>query len=209
MSRTLKSESYNIKDIITPSNQALNWKIEKEKCALLIHDMQRYFVHALPDKPALNVINSIVKILRWAKDNNIPVFYSAQPGRMTVEQRGLLADLWGAGMRTTGNDRKIIDEISPNPEDVILTKWRYSVFYKSDLADRLRERQCDSLIITGIYASVGIQATAIDAFSHDIRPFIVTDAIADFTQAGHQNAVNYMADNCAQVMTSADVVNYE
>ncbi|MDE1479729.1 isochorismatase family protein [Xenorhabdus bovienii] len=209
MSRTLKSEYYTIESINIPSNQPLNWKIKKENCALLIHDMQRYFVHTLPDKSAINLISSIVKILRWARDNRIPIFYSAQPGRMTIEQRGLLADLWGPGMRTTEDDRRIIDELSPNPEDVILTKWRYSAFYQSDLADRLRGRQCDSLIITGLYTSVGIQATAIDAFSHDIRPFVVADAIADFTQAGHQNAVDYMADNCAQVLTSADVVDYE
>ncbi|KAA1195709.1 isochorismatase family protein [Photorhabdus heterorhabditis] len=209
MSRTLKSESYNIEEINIPSNQPLNWKIKKEKCALLIHDMQSYFVHALPDKPAINLINSTVKILCWARDHCIPVFYSAQPGRMTIEQRGLLADLWGPGMRTTGDDRRIIDELFPNPEDVILTKWRYSAFYQSDLVDRLRERQCDSLIITGIYASVGIQSTVIDAFSHDIRPFVVADAIADFTQLGHQNAVDYMADNCARILISADVVNYE
>ncbi|AYA39302.1 isochorismatase family protein [Xenorhabdus nematophila] len=209
MSRTLKFEPYNINNVYIPSDQPLNWKINKETCALLIHDMQRYFVQALPDKPAINLINSTEKILRWARDNRIPVFYSAQPGRMTLEQRGLLVDLWGPGMRTTEDDRRIIDELFPSPEDVILTKWRYSAFYQSEFADKLRERQCDSLIITGIYASVGIQATSIDAFSHGIRPFIMADALADFTQAGHQNAVNYMADNCAQVLTSADVVDYE
>ncbi|MBD2781099.1 isochorismatase family protein [Xenorhabdus sp. 42] len=209
MSRTLKSESYDLGNIRIPSHQPLTWKIKTESCALLIHDMQRYFVHALPDNPAVNLINSTVKILRWAREKNIPVFYSAQPGRMTMEQRGLLVDLWGPGMRTTEEDRQIIDALFPYPEDTVLTKWRYSAFHQSDLADRLCEHQCDSLIITGIYASVGIQATGIDAFSHNIHPFVVADAIADFTQAGHQNAVDYMADNCARVLTSADVVNYE
>ncbi|WP_162902300.1 isochorismatase family protein [Facilibium subflavum] len=209
MSRTLKSTTYNIENINIPSNQPLNWQIKKEKCALLIHDMQRYFVHALPTEPALEMTRAIVKILRWARYNRISIFYSAQPGRMTTEKRGLLADLWGSGMYSTEEDRQIIDDLFPSHDDVVLTKWRYSAFYQSDFADMLSECQCDSLIITGIYASVGILATAIEAFSRDIRPFIVADGIADFTQSGHQKAVDYMADNCAQILAAMDVVDYE
>lgn len=207
MYRTLKSESYSLSNIIIPDEQPLAWNIEPQRSALLVHDMQRYFVDALPCEPVDTVIHSISLILKWARINEIPVFYSAQPGGMTPEQRGLLNDLWGPGMRTTEDERKIITELTPSPGDTVLTKWRYSAFYRSPLAEMLKNDQRDSLIITGIYASVGISATAIDAFTQDIKPFVTADGIADFSLAGHQQAINYLADNCAKIISTDGVVN--
>ena len=68
----------------------------------------------------------------------IPVLYTAQPGGMTDEERGLLKDFWGPGMRLAPEDRTIVEELTPGPTDQVLTKWRYSAFARSDLLDRLR-----------------------------------------------------------------------
>ncbi|WP_456309583.1 isochorismatase family protein [Serratia proteamaculans] len=205
MSRTLKSEGYCLSSISMPLDQPLGWQLDKSRCVLLIHDMQNYFVQTLSGELLYAVVNSTIKVLQWARKNNIPVFFSAQPGCMTKKQRGLLNDLWGPGMCSTEEDRQIITELVPRYDETVLTKWRYSAFYNSPLADMLNDLKRDSLIITGIYASVGISATAIDAFTRDIKPFLVSDAIADFTQFGHQQAVDYLADNCARV-TSVDEV---
>ncbi|GKW44291.1 isochorismatase family protein [Pectobacterium parvum] len=207
MYRTLKSEPYSSLDLIIPDDQPLTWNIEPQRCALLVHDMQRYFVNALPSEPIDKVIHSISLVLKWARINHIPVFYSAQPGGMTLDQRGLLNDLWGPGMRTTEDERRIITELTPSSDDTVLTKWRYSAFYRSPLAEMLKKDQRDSLIITGVYASVGISATAIEAFTQDIKPFVVADAVADFSLAGHQQAINYLADNCAQIISTDGVIN--
>lgn len=209
MYRTLKLDPYDTKDLLLPTNQILNWNINKNSCALLVHDMQRYFVNSLPKDNAANLVNSTVKVLHWARKNNIPVIYSAQPGRMSLEQRGLLADLWGPGMRTCEEDRQVINELTPQSNDIILTKWRYSAFFNSELEEILSAHGCDTLLITGLYASIGIQATAIDAFTRDIRPIVVADATADFTKLSHQQALNYMSDTCAKVISILDFDNYE
>ncbi|WP_051287675.1 isochorismatase family protein [Photobacterium halotolerans] len=209
MYRTLKSEPYNTNDLILPSNQVLNWDINKKSCALLVHDMQRYFVNSLPEETAENLVTATERIMHWARKNNIPVIYSAQPGRMSLEQRGLLADLWGPGMRTCEEDRRVINELTPQSDDIVLTKWRYSAFFNSELEEILSARGCDSLMITGLYASIGIQATAIDAFTRDIRPIVIADATADFTRISHQQALNYMSDTCAKVISKLELDNYE
>lgn len=207
MSRTLKSEAYSLENLTIPIDQHLKWDLKANRSALLIHDMQRYFVNALSDEPSHRMVHSIEKILLWARENSIPVFFSAQPGGMTENQRGLLNDLWGPGMRTTEKDRQIIGELTPRNNETVLTKWRYSAFYNSPLSDKLKELNRDSLIITGIYASVGILATAIEAFTRDIKPFLVADAIADFTQPGHQQALDYLADNCARIISVNEVIS--
>jgi bifunctional isochorismate lyase/aryl carrier protein len=133
--------------------------------------------------------------------------YTAQPGAMTRRERGLLRDFWGPGMSASPTDRAIADEVAPEEGDVVLTKWRYSAFYRSDLERRLRLLGRDQLIVCGVYAHVGCLMTACDAFTRDIQPFLVADAVADFTLDHHLQALRYAADRCAVPLSTADTLS--
>lgn len=131
--------------------------------------------------------------------------YTAQPGRMTDEQRGLLKDFWGPGMRTDPADREVVPELAPTEEDWVLTKWRYSAFFRSDLLDRMRAAGRDQLVLCGVYAHVGVLATALEAFTNDIQTFLAADALGDFSEAHHRLALDYAAQRCAVVLPSTEV----
>jgi isochorismate hydrolase len=131
----------------------------------------------------------------------VPVFYTAQPGGMTDEDRGLLKDFWGPGMRVDPVDRQIVTELAPRPGDQVLTKWRYSAFFRSDLLAQLRDRGLDQLIVCGVYAHVGVLATALEAFTNDIQSFLVADFSADY----HRLALDYAATRCSVVTTTEEV----
>lgn len=184
-----------------PANTA-TWRPDPARAALLIHDMQRYFVDYFPagQKPVVELTSNVGRIRAAAVELGLPVFYSAQPGDMSTQERGLLMDMWGPGMTGDPASRRIIDELAPAPEDTVLTKWRYSAFARSDLADRLAAAGRDQLIVCGVYAHVGCLMTACDAFTMDIEPFLVADAIADFTPEYHHWALDYAAQRCAVVV---------
>ncbi|WP_232665724.1 isochorismatase family protein [Pseudonocardia sp. TRM90224] len=198
----------------TPSEyppSRVGWALQPHRAALLVHDMQRYFLapYGDGDSPLPGVLAGIADLAARCRAAGIPVVYTAQPAHQTPEQRGLLTDMWGEGIGAVSGSRPelelIAPEVEPGPDDVLLQKWRYSAFQRSDLAERLAGWGRDQLVITGVYASIGCLTTAVEAFMRDVQPFLVGDAVADFTRADHEHAIDYVARRCG-VVTTVDQV---
>ncbi|KEK23982.1 isochorismatase [Bacillus gaemokensis] len=185
-------------------NNKVTWKPDPKRAVLLIHDMQEYFLDAYhaEESPRVELISNIQLIRKTCKDLGVPVVYTAQPGGQTLEQRGLLQDFWGAGIPDGPHKKRIVDELTPDEDDIFLTKWRYSAFKKTNLLEILHEQGRDQLIICGVYAHIGCLLTACEAFMDGIQPFFIADAVADFSQEHHKQALQYASDRCAVTMTT-------
>jgi bifunctional isochorismate lyase/aryl carrier protein len=180
------------------------WLLQPSRAALLIHDMQNYFVSAFPagQAPVTQLVAHIDLIRRACAASDVPVFYSAQPGKQAPADRGLQSDFWGPGMTSAAEHQAIVDALAPRPGDTVLTKWRYSAFQRTDFEAALRARGRDQLVVTGVYASIGCALTAADAFMRDVQPFIVCDAVADFTRQRHDEALRFVAERFAVPLTT-------
>ncbi|OCC10606.1 isochorismatase family protein [Streptomyces sp. PTY087I2] len=189
-----------------PANKAA-WTVDPRRAVLLVHDMQHYFLAPFPEgsEPRTGLLEGVAALRGSCTRAGVPVVYSAQPGDMTPEQRGLLQDFWGPGMSASPGDRGIPDAIAPGEDDTVLTKWRASAFHRTELLDTLTAQGRDQLIICGVYAHVGILLTACDAFAHGIQPFLVADAMADFTLDYHRLALQYASARCGVSVTTATV----
>lgn len=193
-----------------PVANRVNWQVVPQRAALLIHDMQYYFLKkydmALAPIPAL--IRHTQAIYAACKAAGIPVYYTAQPKVQSAADRALLNDFWGSGV-TAPNfqaEQPIIDALQPADDDTVLTKWRYSAFVRSPLAEQLRAAQRDQLIITGIYAHIGCMTTALDAFMQDIQPFFITDATADFSAEAHHMAIQHVSQRCGVCLSTEQLL---
>jgi isochorismate hydrolase len=186
-----------------PANQ-VEWRADPARAVLLLHDMQRYFLAPFvrDDSPCTELLRNTRRLRCHAVALGVPVVYSAQPGDMDREQRGLLRDFWGPGMSTEDREVGIVDELRPREGDIVLTKWRYSAFARSELRSVILGSGRDQLIVCGVYAHVGCLMTAVDAFSMDIQPFLVADAVADFSADYHRLALEYAASRCAAVVST-------
>ncbi|WP_405588428.1 isochorismatase family protein [Streptomyces sp. NBC_01092] len=181
------------------------WTLDPSRAALLVHDMQRYFLAPFDASVRDPLVRHCVRLRERCAALGLPVFYTAQPGGMTEQERGLLKDFWGPGMRVDPLDRLIVEELAPRPTDRVLTKWRYSAFFRSDLLEQMRDQNRDQLIVCGVYAHVGVLVTAVEAFTNDIQPFLVADAVGDFSAEHHRLALDYAAARCSVVTTTEEV----
>ena len=181
-----------------PQNK-VSWTPDPKRAVLLIHDMQNHFVKTFTagQPPVTDLVANIQRLRQHCTALGIPVVYSAQPGGQSIEQRGLLLDFWGMGIAADPGPEQIIDALKPAEGDIHLTKWRYSAFRRTGLMELLKQKGRDQLIITGIYAHIGCLQTASDGFMSEIQPFLVADALGDFSREQHLMALNYAAKLCA------------
>jgi len=186
-----------------------NWILDSDRAVLLIHDMQRYFLQFYDQDGLLmtTLIQNLSRLRDWAYRNAVPVVYTAQPHKQAATDRALLNDMWGAGLTAADPElQRIITQLAPQTGDTVLTKWRYSAFKRTDLSERMRNWNRDQFIIGGIYAHIGCMVTAVDAFMNDVQPFLVADAIADFSLEEHKSALKYTATRCGHVLDTGSLV---
>lgn len=190
-----------------PPENRVAWVPDPDRAVLLVHDMQNYFLRAFPrgEPPLVDLMSNMLALRERCYDLGLPVVYSAQPGGQTPGQRGLQLDFWGAGVGAAPGDAAIAVELTPRPDDVLLTKWRYSAFQRTGLAELMDDLGRDQLIICGIYAHIGVLMTAVEAFMRDVRAFVVADAVADFSLDHHRMALTYAAERCAVTLTTDQV----
>ena len=71
-------------------------------------------------------------------------------------------------------------------------KHNWGAFYGTDLDVQLRRRGIDTIILTGIATSMGVDTTAREAAQRGYRIIFVPDAMTDMSQVAHETAVNHI-----------------
>jgi ureidoacrylate peracid hydrolase len=85
-------------------------------------------------------------------------------------------DLQGKLLTEGTWDFAIVDELAPQPGDLVVVKTRYSGFAGTTLDSQLRVRGIRSLFFSGIAANVCVESTLRDAFFLDYWPILLRDA---------------------------------
>lgn len=167
------------------------WTLEPKRAALLVHDMQRYFMrpYAADAEPLTGLVANIARLIRAARAAGVPVFTRPSKGSRIVATAGCRL-IFGTGheprARTSGHPARTgADPIRLRAGQTSLQRLPAQ---QSGDVDAGAGR--DQLIVCGVYAHIGCQLTAAEAFQRDIEPFFVADALGDFSREKHMAAVN-------------------
>lgn len=90
------------------------------------------------------------------------------------------------------------------PPATVIDKPVYSAFAGHKLADHLRERQADALVVTGSETDVCVLATVLGAVDHGYRVVIVADGLCSSSDEGHDSLLSLYSKRFSQQIETVD-----
>lgn len=96
--------------------------------------------------------------------------------------------------------------LEPRADEPVLTKQYPSAFFGTALAERLRERGVDTVLIAGLTTSGCIRASAVDAMQYGFLPIVVREAVGDRAAAAHEANLYDLQVKYADVIPLAEAV---
>jgi nicotinamidase-related amidase len=121
---------------------------------------------------------------------------------------------WDLKMRASGTpeliegaqEAAILSEIKVADNHRIITKTRYSAFFKTNLAELLHAENIDRVVVVGAYTHYCVNATIYDAYGHDFVPCIITDAIISHLQDEAAVIIDRMRRNGYHVLPTQELI---
>ncbi|MBN1233763.1 MAG: cysteine hydrolase [Candidatus Coatesbacteria bacterium] len=195
---------YEIKDYLRQ-----NIKIKYEKAALLVVDMQNFFID--PTSPAYTpaseaIIENVNGLIQSFRKLNRPVIYTCHSHHKTGIDAGIMA-FWWAGILYEGTYfARIHNSVYPDDCDKIIHKHRFDAFYNTDLEIVLRCQKIEQVVIVGIKSNLCCESTARSAYFRDLLVFFPADGSVSSTEDMHVGTLRNLAYGFAVIGRCSDLV---
>jgi nicotinamidase-related amidase len=103
-------------------------------------------------------------------------------------------------------EARVVAELAPRAEDLVVPKHRWSAFHGTYLELALRARGIDTIILAGGSTDVGIAATAFAARDLAYNLVIAADACTSPERDNHEQLMSRVFPRMARVRSTAEVV---
>jgi len=150
------------------------------------------------------------RLLAACRSARIEVMYTVIEA-LTRDGRDLSLDYKISGLFVPRGswDAKVLDDIAPTDDEIVLPKTSSSVFISTNIDYVLRNLGVRSLIVAGVLTDQCIDSTVRDACDLGYLVTVPTDACATLTAERHDWALRNNRGYCRQVTTDALVAEIE
>jgi len=164
--------------------------------AIIVVDMLKDNFKDSPRNPYFQegreILPNLQKLLEEGRKRGFPVVFACDSflegdfifkGRMKVH-----------ALRGT-RGAEVIDDLKPEPTDIVLPKRRFGAFFKTDLDQTLRTLGVDTIVVTGITAEFCVLMTAFEGVCQDFSVVILEDCTASRNKELRQGCLNLYREN--------------
>jgi nicotinamidase-related amidase len=174
-----------------------NRTVELGMPALLVLDMQEYFLHPeshafVPSAPAL--IPGIQQLIKGFRQKGHPVIFTQHVN--TLEDAGMMAEWW-RDLITAEHPRVGLSDHLEVGESPVIQKSQYDAFWGTDLDDMLTSEGCTDVVITGVMTHLCCETTARAAFMHGYRVWFPVDGTATYHLDFHRSTLTTLVHGFA------------
>lgn len=172
--------------------------------ALLVMDMQTAMLSTLPESATLTA--NVAKAVANARSKGIPVIYVVVGFRQGAPEISANNKTFTANKAFLSNVNfadftAIHPDLTPQENESVVVKRRFSAFTGSDLEVLLRALRIEQLVLTGVVTSGVVLSTLREAADKDYRLTVLSDGCADREAEVHQFLMTRIFPRQAEVMT--------
>lgn len=194
--------------------------VDLTKSAVVVVDMQNAFatkggmldISGADISDAPRVVRSIKSVLDAARQAGVLVVYvqmgykpdlsnSGGPSspnwhkELAMRLMNCRPELKGKLLTEGTWDFAIVEDLKPEPSDLVVIKTRYSGFVGTTLDSQLRTRDIRYLFFAGIATNVCVESTLRDAYFRDYWPILIADGAMPAGPASLHEATLFNVEN--------------
>ncbi|MBI3092018.1 MAG: cysteine hydrolase [Candidatus Tectomicrobia bacterium] len=177
--------------------ELLKERVDPKQAALIVVDVQNDFVHpegaigkrALDTTMSMNMIPRLQKLIDGAHAAGVPViFIRTEHGKWTNSKSWVIrkGNVAGPPICQVGTWGCEYYKVSPDVDDFVVIKHRYSAFQDTDLDLVLRSIGVESILCTGVATNVCVESTARQGYMLDYNVVFVEDCCGTTTKEEHE-----------------------
>lgn len=202
--------------------------VDQRHTALIVVDMQNDFCKAgwAFDRLGIDLsmyppmLPHLSRLLAGARGIGVPVIYiqmTVLPGRISespaqirfnmrlhLASHGATQPLLYTIEGTPGQE--IIEELAPEPGDLVVRKYRSSGFWGTNLDMLLRSNGIETVIVTGCTTEGCVESTARDALFNDYYVVLPEDCVASDDPRQHEASL-FLMRHRFDVVSSGDILS--
>ena len=182
--------------------------------ALILVDLQRDFcspdgAHGVdatmhgPGRPATAAENAASFLDRYRDSGRTPILIR------TTHDGSSTSPLWAekytdrpTPCRPGTDGATFVPELDVRPDDVVVTKHRYSSFHGTDLDLLLRSNDVSEVLIGGVATNICVESAVRDAFDHDYDVTVLRDCTGSTEPELREASLENVDAHFASVETS-------
>ena len=152
---------------------------------LIVVDLQKSMVDHPSIHPFRDITDRAGELSDAFRAQGLPVVLvnvaGRAPGRTEQGSRSTekLAEGW----------TDLLPELKGQPGDIFITKRSWGAFATTDLEEQLKAKGVTQVVVTGVATSVGVEATARQAYEQGFNVTLALDAITDIAEEAHEYSI--------------------
>ncbi len=157
--------------------------------ALVIVDMLKDFVDGeLANPRAQRIVEPLSRLLAHAREKNWAIVFSNDAHKPDDPE----LKIWGEHAMEGTPGARVIDELAPREGEIVSPKRSYGAFDETGLAELLRERGVDEVVITGQHTHICVRHSSYGALKSGFDITVPRDAVCAFEGVDEDDALEYL-----------------
>lgn len=181
------------------------------KPALVIIDMQNWFFRSEDRREKLSeLIESINQLIEVATTKNITIFQVLTIHKADKSTWNIVMKKHNFSALIEGSEEaKLLPEIKFDSSQEIIVKTRQSTFIRTNFEEKLKEKNIDTLILSGVFTHGCVGRTAVDAYERDFNIILAKDASFSHMKNQEKSMLEVIKEEQEQlVLSNKEIIEY-